>query len=156
MIPVRTPCLNICTGMNVNYTCSGMVGVPPGYFRWTKISNGTTQIYNETFYSDTPGECNINRTSFQSIEAQKEDNNAIFRCEVIHDLATSEMFQQTISDIFVYGYYLSLIFASLKYDYQYTTGNFHNSFVAKKLRYVYTKTNHIAYLFLVIIQCKYL
>lgn len=54
-IPVRTPGLNICTGMNANYSCTGMIGAPHGCFRWTKISNGLTNIYNETFHSDTPG-----------------------------------------------------------------------------------------------------
>ncbi|CAG2249392.1 unnamed protein product [Mytilus edulis] len=103
--PIRTPGSNVCQGVNVNYTCSGMVGAPPGYFRWTKTSNGSTTLYNDTFHSDIPGECNINRTSILSIEVQKEDNNASFRCEVIHELATSEMYQQTIPEMFVYDPY---------------------------------------------------
>lgn len=93
--------------MNVSYSCSGLVGAPPGYFRWTKLSSGFTSIYNETFNSDTPGECNINRTSILSIEVHKEDNNATFRCEVIHELATSEMYQETLPEMFVYGNYES-------------------------------------------------
>lgn len=89
--------------MNVTYSCTGNVGTLPGYFRWTKIINGSTTIYNDTFNSDISGECNINRTSILSIEVQKEDNNASFKCEIIHDLATPDMFQQTIPEIFVYG-----------------------------------------------------
>lgn len=104
-IPIRSPRSNVCQGINVNYSCSGLVGAPPGYFRWKKLSSGSTTIYNETFNIDTPGECNINRTSILSIEIQKEDNSAIFRCEVIHELATTDMVQQTIPEMFVYGNY---------------------------------------------------
>lgn len=102
-IPIRTPDIKICPGMNVNFSCTGNVGIPPGYFEWTKIINGSSSIYNDTFSSDLPGECNINRTSILSIEVQKEDNNANYRCKIIHDLATSEMYQQTIPEIFVHG-----------------------------------------------------
>ncbi|CAG2195012.1 unnamed protein product [Mytilus edulis] len=104
-VPIRTPDSNVCQGINVSYSCSGLVGAPPGYIRWTKLSSGSTTIYNKTFYSDTLEECNINRTSILSIEIQKEDNNAIFRCEVIHEIATSDMYQQTLPEIFVYEPY---------------------------------------------------
>ncbi|VDI03787.1 Hypothetical predicted protein [Mytilus galloprovincialis] len=102
-IPVRAPNSNLCQGMNVSYSCSGLIGAPPGYFRWTKLSSEFKTIYNATFISDIPGECNINRTSTLAIEVHKEDNNATFRCEVIHELATSEMYQETLPGMFVYG-----------------------------------------------------
>lgn len=93
--------------MKVNFSCTGNIGSPPGYYRWAKISNGSKTFYNETFNIDTRGECNINRTSILTIEVQKDDNDAIFRCEVIHDLATPDMYQQTIPENFVYGNFLS-------------------------------------------------
>lgn len=104
-IPIRTPGFKICPESNVSFSCSGNVGAPPGYLKWTKISNGSTTIYSDTVDIDTeiPGTCVFNKTSILSIEVKKDDNNAIFRCEVIHELANSEMFQQTIPEIFVYG-----------------------------------------------------
>ncbi|XP_071176467.1 cell adhesion molecule CEACAM1-like [Mytilus edulis] len=55
-IPIRTPDFKVCPGMNVNFSCTGNIGAPPGYFKWTKISNGYITIYNDTSHVDTQGE----------------------------------------------------------------------------------------------------
>ncbi|CAG2249388.1 unnamed protein product [Mytilus edulis] len=48
-IPIRTPDFKTCQGMSVNFTCSGNIGKPPGYIRWTKLGNGSTTTYNDSY-----------------------------------------------------------------------------------------------------------
>ncbi|VDI61515.1 Hypothetical predicted protein [Mytilus galloprovincialis] len=103
-IPSRSPDSNICPGDNVTLICSGNIGKLPGNLKWTKFINGTSTTYTDTVTSKTeiPGTCLYNGTSMLTFEARKEDNNAIFRCEVVHELATNDMYQERSPGTFVY------------------------------------------------------
>ena len=41
-----------------------------------------------------PGTCTFNGTSMLTIQLEAEDNNAVIRCEVEQELATSDMYRQ--------------------------------------------------------------
>lgn len=94
--------------MNASFTCDGNIGRPPGNFKWTKFSNGSlTEYVTDTIKESIPGTCRYFGTSKLSIEVQKEDNGAIFKCEIVHELATNDTYQQTLPEDFIYGNILS-------------------------------------------------
>ena len=45
-----------------------------------------------------PGTCTFNGTSMLTIKLEAEDNNAVIRCKVEQELATSDMYRESQSD----------------------------------------------------------
>ena len=45
-----------------------------------------------------PGTCTFNGTSMLTIKLEAEDNNAVIKCEVEQELATSEMYRPSQPD----------------------------------------------------------
>jgi hypothetical protein len=87
-------------GTEVTFTCTGNVGKPAGKFKWTKYRGTTQTLYNgaTTTAVEMPGTCTFNGTSMLTIKLEAEDNNAVVKCEVEQELATSEMYRQSQPD----------------------------------------------------------
>jgi hypothetical protein len=94
------PSSEIEGGTEVTFTCTGNVGKPAGKFKWTKYRGTTQTLYNgaTTTAVEMPGTCTFNGTSMLTIKLEAEDNNAVVKCEVEQELATSEMYRQSQPD----------------------------------------------------------
>jgi hypothetical protein len=99
-VPTWIPESGIEEGKNVTFTCTGNVGKPAGKFKWTKYRGTTSTVYNDatTTTVEIPDTCSLNGTSMLTIKLEAEDNNAVIKCEVEQELATSEMYQQSEPD----------------------------------------------------------
>jgi hypothetical protein len=102
-VPAWTPESGIEEGTAVTFTCTGNVGKPAGRFKWTKYTGSTPTFYNDatTTAVKMHGTCTFNGTSMLTIKLAAEDNNAVIRCEVEQELATSDMYRQSQPDILV-------------------------------------------------------
>ena len=98
--PTWTPYLEIEEGTDVTFTCTGNVGKPAGKFKWTKYRGAIPTFYNDAITTAVkmPGTCTFNGTSMLTIKLEAEDNNAVIKCEVEQELATSDMFQESQPD----------------------------------------------------------
>ena len=99
-VPTWTPESGIEEGTNVTFICTGNVGKPAGKFKWTKYRGATSTVYNDAITTavEIPGTCTFNGTSMLTIKIEAEDNNAVIKCEVEQELATSDMYQQSQPD----------------------------------------------------------
>ena len=99
-VPTRIPQSGIEEGTDVTFTCTGNVGKPAGKFKWTKYRGTTPTVYNDatTTAVKMPGTCTFNGTSMLTLKLEAEDNNAVIKCEVEQELATSEMYRQSQPD----------------------------------------------------------
>jgi hypothetical protein len=84
----------------VTFTCTGNVGKPAGKFKWTKYRGTTATVYNDTATTAVkmPGTCTFNGTSMLTIKLEAEDNNAVIKCEMEQELATSDMYTERQAD----------------------------------------------------------
>ena len=105
-VPTWIPQSGIEEGTNVTFTCTGNVGKPAGKFKWTKYRGSTPTVYNDatTTAVEMPGTCTFNGTSMLTIKLEAEDNNAVIRCKVEQELATSDMYTESQPDNLVVYY----------------------------------------------------
>lgn len=106
-IPSLTPKQGIEDGMDVWFTCTGNVGKPAGMFRWTKYRGPVAIDYTGVTNTAVPipGTCTYNGTSVFTTRLEAEDNNAVIRCTVEHELATPDtLYNQTEPESLVVYY----------------------------------------------------
>ena len=105
-VPTWTPESGIEEGTDVTFTCTGNVGNPAGKFKWTKYRGSTATFYNNatTTAVEMSGTCTFSGTSMLTIKLEAEDNNAVIRCEVEQELATSDMYTESQPDSLVVYY----------------------------------------------------
>jgi hypothetical protein len=115
-VPTWTPESGIEEGTDVTFTCTGNVGKPAGKFKWTKYRGSTPTVYNDatTTAVKMPGTCTFNGTSMLTIKLEAEDNNAVIRCEVEQELATSDMYTESQPDDLVVYCKFSVKYRTIK------------------------------------------
>ena len=84
----------------MTFTCTGNVGKPAGKFKWTKYRGDIPTFYNDAITTAVkmPGTCTFHGTSMLTIKLEAEDNNAVIKCEVVQELATTDMYRQSQPD----------------------------------------------------------
>ena len=84
----------------MTFTCTGNVGKPAGKFKWTKYRGAIPTFYNDAITTAVkmPGTCTFHGTSMLTIKLEAEDNNAVIRCEVEQELATTDMYRESQPD----------------------------------------------------------
>lgn len=86
-------------GQNVTFTCSSVIGNPPGKFVWEKFRRigffPTTYPDEETMITPGSVNCTNNGTSSLTIAIEDADDGCIIRCVIEQEYTSNFAFQQT-------------------------------------------------------------